>query len=232
MANYVGYSLLAAILIAPIYVTIHPYAHMLMIAPLVVYLGCQRSLAQMNAAPEDKTTETVSSTDAMQFPLIGSCVLFGLYIVVKFIKKEYLTLLLGAYFFILGAGAVFACIRVPFNDLIKGKQYSVTVNWEFWKTPTEPVQPTKFTVIDLVCLLLGVAAAVGYVSTKHFAFNNLLGASFSINGIELIVLGSYKIGCMLMVGHQRYIVICIAVCNDPTWAPVHFPLTRPFLCKM
>ena len=33
-------------------------------------------------------TETVSSTDAMQFPLIGSCVLFGLYIVIKFVKKE------------------------------------------------------------------------------------------------------------------------------------------------
>ena len=26
----------------------------------------------------------------MQFPLIGSAVLFGLYVVVKFVKKEYL----------------------------------------------------------------------------------------------------------------------------------------------
>ena len=34
----------------------------------------------------------------MQFPLIGSCVLFSLYLVVKFIQKEYLDFLISLYF--------------------------------------------------------------------------------------------------------------------------------------
>jgi len=200
MASVAGYAVLIAMLIIPMYVTIHPYLHMLIIAPTVVFIGCQRSVDQMNAAPEEKQTETLSSKDAMQFPLIGSCVLFGLYLVVKFVNKEYLSMLLAAYFFILGAGAIFSATRTPVNDIVKGKKYSVTVNWEFWKKPEGPVEPTYFTIVDLFCIVLGIAGAVGYVYTKHFAFNNLLGSSFSITGIELIVLGSYKIGCMLLTG--------------------------------
>ena len=44
----------------------------------------------------------------MQFPLIGSCVLFGLYIVIKLVKKELLDALLSVYFALLGA-AMLAC---------------------------------------------------------------------------------------------------------------------------
>ena len=40
--------------------------------------------------------ETVSKKDAMQFPLIGSAVLFGLYIVIKLVKKELLDALTDA----------------------------------------------------------------------------------------------------------------------------------------
>ena len=47
--------------------------------------------------------ETVSRKDAMQFPLIGSAVLFGLYVVVKLVKKEYLDILISIYFSVLGA---------------------------------------------------------------------------------------------------------------------------------
>ena len=45
----------------------------------------------------------MSKKDAMQFPLIGSGVLFGLYMVVKLIKKEYLDILISIYFSFLGA---------------------------------------------------------------------------------------------------------------------------------
>ena len=45
----------------------------------------------------------MSKKDAMQFPLIGSAVLFGLYIVVKLVKKEYLDVLISLYFSVLGA---------------------------------------------------------------------------------------------------------------------------------
>jgi len=39
-----------------------------------------------------------------------------------------------------------------------------------------------------------------YVSTKHWLLNNLLGLSFSIQGVAIFGLGSYKIGCILLGG--------------------------------
>lgn len=36
------------------------------------------------------------------FPVIGSCVLFGLYLLFKYFSKEYINMLLTAYFLLLG----------------------------------------------------------------------------------------------------------------------------------
>ena len=47
----------------------------------------------------------------MQFPLIGSAVLFGLYVVVKFVSKDYLDILISCYFALLGTGGLFSAAR-------------------------------------------------------------------------------------------------------------------------
>jgi minor histocompatibility antigen H13 len=52
----------------------------------------------METPPEESQVETVSKKDAKKFPLIGSAVLFSLYIVVKLVKKEYLDMLIACYF--------------------------------------------------------------------------------------------------------------------------------------
>ena len=55
----------------------------------------------------------VSKRDAMRFPLVGSAVLFGLYVVIKLVKKEYLDILISIYFSFLGAFGLFGTIQVP-----------------------------------------------------------------------------------------------------------------------
>ena len=93
-----AYVAIVAMLIVPQFFLVHPYLHLLIVAPLLVWTGCQRSLLQMETAPEESQVETVSKKDAMKFPLIGSAVLFSLYIVVKLVKKEYLDMLIACYF--------------------------------------------------------------------------------------------------------------------------------------
>ena len=104
------YAAIAAMLVVPQFVLIHPYLHLLLIAPLLVHTGSLRALAQSKLAPEDSGVETVSKSDAMQFPLLGSAVLFGLYIVVKVVKKEYLDILLTVYFSALGSFGIFSVV--------------------------------------------------------------------------------------------------------------------------
>ena len=62
-------------------------------AGLLVWIGAKRSVV---FAASGKS-EMMNSSDAMKFPLTGSCVLFGLYLAIKFIPKEVLAMLLACY---------------------------------------------------------------------------------------------------------------------------------------
>ena len=50
--------------------------------------------------------ETMTRKDAMMFPIIASCALFGLYIFFHIFSKEYMNLLLSFYFLVLGIFAL------------------------------------------------------------------------------------------------------------------------------
>ena len=55
---------------------------------------------------EEDESESLSAEDAMWFPIMGSCTLFGLYLMFRYFGKEYINYLLTAYFSVLGAVAV------------------------------------------------------------------------------------------------------------------------------
>jgi hypothetical protein len=50
--------------------------------------------------------EKMTSSDAKSFPIVGSCVLFGLYVLFKVCPKEYVNALLTTYFVVLGSTPV------------------------------------------------------------------------------------------------------------------------------
>jgi Signal peptide peptidase len=55
---------------------------------LIIYIGAHRSLRLRDKThPSNETQDTVTKDDAMKFPLMGSCVLFGLYMVFKIFNK-------------------------------------------------------------------------------------------------------------------------------------------------
>ena len=60
--------------------------------------------------------EPMSTNDAMMFPVIGSCVLFGLFLMFKFFAKEYLNYLFTFYFLLVGAFTVSATV-LPFVEV-------------------------------------------------------------------------------------------------------------------
>ena len=61
---------------------------------------------------ESVNAESLSSEDAWMFPVIGSAVLLGLYVLFKMFDKELINMLLGAYFAVAGTYAV-AMVREP-----------------------------------------------------------------------------------------------------------------------
>jgi minor histocompatibility antigen H13 len=205
---------IGAMLIVPQFTLVHPYLHLLIVAPLLVFAGCQRAALEA-AKGTASQMETVSKKDAMQFPLIGSAVLFGLYVVIKFVKKEYLDMLLNVYFALLGSLSIHACVCPPLTKALGMEglhQMHISLHWKRWKArdaeDADPIE-VSFSWFDVGLYLPCAAASVAYAVTKLWWLNNLLGCAFSVQGIEMLGLGSYAIGCILLAGLFVYDVFWV-----------------------
>ncbi|CAO1630881.1 unnamed protein product [Jaminaea pallidilutea] len=72
-----------------------------------------RSEAEEEEDDEDDeavSTETLTSSDAWLFPVIGSCVLFSMYLVFKFLDRKWVDRILGGYFFLVGIAASYRVV--------------------------------------------------------------------------------------------------------------------------
>ena len=151
----------------------------------------------------------------MQFPLIGSCVLFGLYIVIKLVKKELLDALLSVYFALLGAFAVFGCLNPPLAAACGAegmKRFEKKIHYKIWKdVDDEGADPIEIScsAFELALFVPCACGSVAYALTKKWWLNNLLGCAFSIQGIEMLALGSYAIGVILLCGLFVYDVFWV-----------------------
>jgi minor histocompatibility antigen H13 len=142
----------------------------------------------------------MSSKDAWMFPLVGSTVLFGLYILFKYFSKEYINLLLTGYFLLFGLGALSTTLAPWLEDLgtvLMGrrKRKPYQINFTLFKEKVS----LEFTYIDILAWTLGLALISWYAYEKHWIANNLIGLAFCIQAIAMISLGSYKVGCILLV---------------------------------
>jgi minor histocompatibility antigen H13 len=168
------------------------YTAIFSMAVVPIWIGAHLSLNQ-------KGMESMSSEDAMKFPFIGSGVLFGLYILFKVFSKEYVNMLLTAYFLLFGILAVSATISPLFAPLFRKGEKPWKISWKpFWKS-NDPYE-LEFGKADIIGLIAASAIGVWYVYTKHWISNNILGLSFSIQGVAMLSLGSYKVGCILLGG--------------------------------
>lgn len=74
---------------------------------------------------EPSVSETLTSSDAWLFPVIGSVVLFSLYCVFKFLDRKWVDRILGTYFGFVGFFAVFKA----FSTLLSG-----IVGYQKWRS--------------------------------------------------------------------------------------------------
>jgi minor histocompatibility antigen H13 len=184
----------------------------------ILYVACHLSLELREEAikegqegydPDAPTgVETLRKEDAMQFPILGSLSLFGLYLAFKFLGQDLVNLLIGGYFAAVGCGALTLTIS-PWMYQLCPK--SMTTNQlGFKKKISHPLPEwilTKdlelgaiFSTADLIAFLLGCIIVALYFQKKYWALNNVLGICFCLQGIERLSLGNYKIGAILLVG--------------------------------
>lgn len=131
------------------------------------------------------------------FPFIASGFLFGIYLVILLVSKEYITFVLNIYFFLIGVVALYRAIqpllgrlRLPALDKLRERQFHITLAEN--KPTTTSNTPDllhvdmKFDLVDVVALFLCVLVGVWYLLKRHWIANNIFGIAFSINAIEIL----------------------------------------------
>merc|ERR1711915_231108 len=184
------------------------YGSLVIMALIPIFLGSFRSVDSQKEQKDnqDKTgerPETMTQKDAMMFPIIASCALFGLYIVFQIFSKEYINLLLSFYFLVLGIFALSHMMSPVVLKLVPSAVPLIPFHLKFTQgegESQESVLDYKFTTHDLVCLGLCSVVGVWYILKKHWLANDLLGMAFAVNGVELLHLNNVITGCILLGG--------------------------------
>lgn len=180
------------------------YGSLVIMAMLPIVFGSIRSVKLHKMKKESgEKAETMSKKDAMFFPIIASCALFGLYMFFKIFSKDHINLLLTGYFFFLGVMALAHLLSPVVNSLMPTAIPKIPFHIHFTKGEgkhKEDIINYKFSTHDIVCLIISSCIGVWYLLKKHWIANNLFGLAFAVNGVELLHLNNIITGCILLSG--------------------------------
>ncbi len=199
-SNYISISILLIMTFIRLIVPIHPAIMTAVSTCLLVYVGCTFStkICLISGDKQKEGIETMKQKDAWLFPVIGSSVLLGLYLLFKFFNDKYLNILLHIYFTLIGSFSIGQLIeekiidKEPFKSL--GEQDLFTIP----KIPYFNPEGSKITKLNVCTFAFGLIIGFIYFMKKNWILNNILGMAFSIFGIENLMLGEYKVGLILL----------------------------------
>mmetsp|Transcript_47323 Transcript_47323/g.120772 ORF Transcript_47323/g.120772 Transcript_47323/m.120772 type:complete len:365 (-) Transcript_47323:180-1274(-) len=198
--------------VLPLFIRVDPNVNVIVTASLAVLTGSWRSVKPAAVPLEDR----MSKQDALRMPIVGSAVLFSLFIMFTVLPKDLVNTCLSAYFLLLGTFALSASI-LPFVEPFFPKRLrDMTFEYKLKKLPVIMKEDMD---IECTCpeLATGVVSAcfcIWYCVKKHWLANNLLGLAFSVQGIEHLSLGSVQVGAIMLVGlfvYDIFWVFCTPV---------------------
>jgi minor histocompatibility antigen H13 len=200
ITNYIAIGILLGITFIRPIVPIHPAIMTAVSTCLLVYVGCTFStkICFISGDKQKEGIETMKQKDAWLFPIIGSAVLLGLYLLFKFFNEKYLNILLHIYFTLIGSFSIGQLIeekiinKEPFKSL--GEQVLFTIP----KIPYFNSEGSKVNKLNIITFAFGLIIGLLYFVKKNWILNNILGMAFSIFGIENLMLGEYKVGLILL----------------------------------
>lgn len=135
------------------------------------------------------------------FPVYGSCTLFGLYLLIKFINKDLIGYLFQAYFSLIGMVCLMQIIQNLLPAQLQGYKTKMIVQRKVSFNIVKLIEfDFEFSQMDAITAMIAVVPTYFYLVTNHWNFNNLFGISFSVTGIDSLSLPNFKVGFILLWG--------------------------------
>lgn len=136
--------------------------------------------------------ESVSKSDAAQFPLFAGGMLVGLYMLIQYLGKEYVNYFIIVYIAVGSTTSVKALLSTvagnSLEHLDEKKIINIETKWfELVVTP-----------LDLICFVVSCILVGIYVVSKSWIYNNILAVVFCIHALQFIFLGNFSTGYLLL----------------------------------
>ena len=149
---------------------------------LLLYVGCTFStkICLISGDKQKEGIETMQQKDAWLFPVIGSAVLLGLYLLFKFFNDKYLNILLHIYFTLIGSFSIGQLIEEKINNK---EPFKAMGEQDLFKVPKIPYflpEGAKINKLNVVTFAFGLIIGFIYFIKKNWILNNILGMAFSI----------------------------------------------------
>jgi minor histocompatibility antigen H13 len=197
------------------------YCSLFIMALIPIIVGSFKSVRhQHTQKTSGEEIETMSTKEAMLFPVVASCTLFSIYIVFQIFSKDHINLLLAFYFFLLGVIALTRMFGTFMARIwpssLPNEEYELDIL--FKKTGSTPggevlLVKEKITYQLVACFLVSLAIGIWYFTTKHWIANNIFGLAFAVNGIEFLQLNKVLNGCILLGGLFFYDIFWVFATN-------------------
>lgn len=187
-------------------------------ASLRTPLSTQKALKKSRKNDDDEgdesvtLPETLTAEDAYWLPVIGSVVLFSMFLVFKYLDKVWVDRVLGFYFGFVGTFAVTKVFLLIARGTGLLRQFTAS---RFLLTQTKPDAKTKKAqTIDILALRLTVlhppivlassGLVILYLFTRHWIASNVIALSLSLSSISMLSLDSFQTGGIMLMGLFLY----------------------------
>ena len=171
----------------------------------IIVVGSKRSVNELikefkkihvdkKKSGEGEGIETMSKDEVMQFPIYAGGTLVTLYFLIKYLGKEVVNPLLLTYMAIGGSVSIkslLESLNIPALESLDQKKL-------FHLKLKALDLDQDVTLLDLLSLAISGIMVGIYLLTKSWIYNNVLATLISINAVQLLFLGNFKNGFMML----------------------------------
>ncbi|GAA5984411.1 hypothetical protein JCM5350_003352 [Sporobolomyces pararoseus] len=150
---------------------------------------------------EDEAVDRLTTEDAYMFPILGSCVLFGLFLAFKYLDKSLLNRILGGYMALMGTGALGRTLADLTKRLVGEKRSEKMDKYNLsLKRNREEISKLSFTRLHIFSCIGALTLTFAQQYTQHWILSNILALSFAYSAISLFYLDSFATASILLAG--------------------------------
>eukprot|EP00347_Sterkiella_histriomuscorum_P009200 403342142 len=166
----------------------------------IIVVGSYRSLREMISemkkvhlqGKKSENIETISNKDALQFPLFAGGTLLALYASIKFFGKDSVNYFVLFYIGLGAATGIKALLQSFLGDALDklDEKKIINIKNSYFELEVSP--------LDLICLFFSMIAVIVYFVSKSWIFNNMIAVLFCVHALQMIFLGNFKTGALLL----------------------------------